>query len=67
MGISEADDLPGVTRIGEDFLVSGEAGIENDFAGTAGASARRAAAKNSPVFEREDRATCERLRQLVLR
>jgi hypothetical protein len=36
VGIGEANDLPGVTRVGENFLVSGEAGIENDFAATAG-------------------------------
>jgi hypothetical protein len=54
--IRQADDLARVTWIGENFLVSGETGIENDFAATAGARARRASVKDSPVFEREYRA-----------
>ena len=66
MGISEADDLPGVARIGENFLVAGEAGVENDFAAAACASARRASVKNSSVLERERRASFEGLVQCVL-
>ena len=66
MGIGQAHDLPGVARIGENFLVSSKAGIKNDFAATAGSSSRRAAAKNSPVLERDDRATFGGLRQCVL-
>jgi len=65
MGIGETDDLAGITGVGENFLVTGEAGIKNDFAAVARASARRAAFKYSSVFQREDRATCE-LRQCVL-
>ena len=56
--IREADDLAGVARIGENFLIAGEAGVKNDFAAAAGASARRAAVKDSSVLERESRATC---------
>jgi hypothetical protein len=66
VGIGQADDLPGIAGIGENFLVTGEAGVENDFAGTAGASARRAAAKDASVLERESRATCEGFGQCVL-
>ncbi len=55
MGIGKADNLPGVTGIGEDFLVTGEAGIENDFAAATGTSARRASSKCAPVLERENR------------
>ena len=51
--IRQADDLPGVTRVGEDFLISGEAGIENDFAAAARLRARGAAVKYPPIFERE--------------
>ena len=51
--IGEADNLPGVTGIGEDFLVTGEAGIENDFAAAARDGAGRAAVKDAPVFECE--------------
>jgi len=58
--------LAGITWIGENFLVPGNTGIENDFAAAARSSARRAAFKYSPVFERENRATCRVLRQCVL-
>jgi hypothetical protein len=51
--IGEADDLPGVAGIGEDFLVAGEAGIENDFAAAPGDGSGRAPCKDSPVLERE--------------
>ena len=54
MRIRQADDLPGITGIGENFLVTGEAGIENDFAAAARDRARSAAVKYAPVFERED-------------
>jgi hypothetical protein len=55
--IGEADDLPGITRIGENFLITRKACIENDFAATARASARRTAPKYSSVLERESRAS----------
>lgn len=55
--IREAHDLPGVARIGEYFLIAGEAGVKNDFAATTGLSARRAAVKDSSVLERERRAS----------
>ena len=32
MGKGEGDDLPGIGRIGEDFLIAGHRGIEADFA-----------------------------------
>ena len=53
MRIGEADNLARVTGIGENFLISGEAGIKNDFAAATGASARREAVKDSPVLERQ--------------
>jgi len=53
--IGQADDLPGITGVGENFLVTGEAGIENDFAAAARNRARRAAVKDAPVFQRECR------------
>ncbi len=31
MGIGQSNNLPGIRRIGEDFLISGHRGIENDF------------------------------------
>jgi hypothetical protein len=50
MRISQADNLAGIAGIGENFLITGEAGIENDFAAAARASACRAAVKYSPVL-----------------
>ena len=57
MRIGKADDLAGIARIGENFLVTSEAGIKNDFAATADASARRTTVKYSSVLERESRAS----------
>jgi hypothetical protein len=65
--ISEADDLAGITGVGEYFLIAGESGIENNFSATARASAGRAAVKYASVFQRENRAPCALLRQCVLR
>lgn len=67
VGISEADNLAGVTGVGENFLVTGKAGIKNDFAATAATCARRASLKYSSVFEREYRAVSVRRLQCVLR
>src|SRR6266436_4078588 len=64
--VREAHNLPRVAWIGENFLVASEGGIKNDFAATAGASSRCAAAKDSPVLERENRANCGGLVQCVL-
>jgi hypothetical protein len=50
--IGEANNLPGVTGIGENFLVTSEASIENDFAAPARDRASRAAVKYAPVFQR---------------
>jgi hypothetical protein len=51
--IGEADNLTGVAGIGENFLVTGEAGIKNDFAAAARDRAGRAAVKYAPVFQRK--------------
>jgi len=53
VGIGKADDLASVTGVGEDFLITGKAGIENDFAATARPSAGRPAVKDAPVLERQ--------------
>jgi hypothetical protein len=52
--ISEADDLAGIARIAENFLVSGEAGIKNNFSAAPRAGASGAPVKNSSVLEREN-------------
>jgi hypothetical protein len=51
--VGEADNLAGVAGIGENFLVTGEAGIKNDFAAAARDRAGRAAVKYAPVFQRK--------------
>lgn len=53
--ISEADNLPRITWVSEDFLITGEAGIENDFAAAARDGAGGASVKEAPVFQREGR------------
>jgi hypothetical protein len=45
--------LSSVARVGENFLVSGEAGVENSFSATAGFCTRGASNKNPPVFQRK--------------
>jgi hypothetical protein len=67
VGIGQADDLTAVTGIGEDFLIPGEAGIENDFTTAAGPGARCASAKNPPVFECECSEACDCVGQRLLR
>jgi hypothetical protein len=53
--VGQTDNLPGITRVGENFLVSGEAGVENNFSAAARDGARGAAVKDAPVFQRERR------------
>jgi hypothetical protein len=65
--IGEANNLPGVTGVGENFLVSGEAGIENDFAAPARDRAGRTAVKYAPVFQRENGGPMLNFVQVVLR
>jgi len=54
MWVRQANNLSCVTGIGENFLVTGEAGIENDFAAAARDSAGSASVKDAPVFERQN-------------
>jgi hypothetical protein len=64
--IGQTDNLAVVTGVGKNFLISGEAGIENDFAAPARDRARRAAVKYAPVFQREDCRSVLNFRQWVL-
>ncbi len=66
MRISEANNLSGVTGVSENFLVSGEAGVKNDFAAPARDRAGRAAVKYAPVFEGENCRSVRNFRQCVL-
>jgi hypothetical protein len=67
MGIGQADDLAGIARVGENFLITGEAGVENDFAAAARDGAGRAAVKDAPVLERQDCRTMQDFVQCALR
>jgi hypothetical protein len=64
--ISQADNLPRVAGVSENFLITGEAGIENDFAAAARDRARRAAVKDAPVLQREYRRSVLNFGQWVL-
>jgi hypothetical protein len=64
--IGQTNDLPGVAGVGENFLITGKAGIENDFAATARDRARGAAVKDAPVFQREYRGSVLNFGQWVL-
>jgi len=66
MWIREADNLARIAWVGENFLVSGEAGIENDFATAARNRSRGAAFKDAPVFQRERRRSVRYFGQRVL-
>ena len=66
VGISQANNLSRVTRVGENFLISGEAGIEDDFAAAPCECSRAAPVKNAPIFERKNSPPCFRFRQWTL-
>jgi hypothetical protein len=59
--------LPSVTGIGKNFLITGEAGIENNFAAAARDRASRTAVKYAPVFQRQNCGSMQNLDQCVLR
>ena len=52
--IGEDDDLPGIGRIGEHFLVAGERGIEDHFAGPLGGRTKTPALEDRAVFQGQD-------------
>jgi len=52
--VSKADDLAGIAWIGKNFLISGEAGVKNNFAAPPSVGSCGAAMKNAPVFERKN-------------
>ena len=66
MRVSEANNLPRVTWVGENFLITGEAGIEDYFAAAVRNGARGAAVKEAPVFQREGRGSVLDFRQWSL-
>jgi hypothetical protein len=54
LGIGEDNDLPGIGRVGENFLISGEGGIENHLSGPLGGRTKAAALEDASVFQGED-------------
>jgi hypothetical protein len=58
--------LPRITWVGENFLISSEAGVENDFAAAARDGARGPAVKYAPVFEGESGGSVRNFGQFVL-
>jgi len=64
--VGQTDNLASVTGVGENFLVTGEAGIENDLATAAGDGTRGAAVKDAPVFQREGRGSVRNFGQRIL-
>jgi hypothetical protein len=66
VGVGKADDLAGVAGVGENFLITGEAGIENDFAAAARDGARGASVKEAPVFQRKCRGSVRNFGQRIL-
>jgi hypothetical protein len=65
--IRQADDLAGVTGVRENFLITGEASIENDFAAAARDGAGGSAVKYTPVFQSESGGSVLNFGQFVLR
>src|SRR5579863_6071108 len=61
VGISQTNYLAGIAWIGENFLVTGQAGIENDFAAPPAFRSRGATFENPSVFKRK----CGRLYGLL--
>src|ERR1700676_1836209 len=64
--IRQTDDLAGIARVGENFLITGEAGIENDFAAAARDGPRGAAVKYATVFQSESGGSVLNFGQFVL-
>jgi len=64
--IGQTNNLPGVAGVGENFLITGEAGVENDFAAAARDRACRASVKDAPVFQRKYRRSVLNFGQWVL-
>ena len=62
MGIGEYDDLTRVRGVGEDLLVAGERGVEDDLAGSLNGRTECSTAKDAPIFERQNCLHCLLLR-----
>jgi hypothetical protein len=54
LGVGQNDNLAGIGRVGEDFLVSGESGIEDNFPAPLCGRTKTPALEDVPVFQGED-------------
>ncbi len=54
LGIGEDDNLAGIRRIGENLLVAGEAGVENNFPRVFDGRTKTTALEDRAVFQGED-------------
>src|SRR5262245_50538669 len=52
---SEGDDLPGIGRVGEDFLVARHRGVEADLSDRVSGGAKAEAFQNGPVGQHQKR------------
>ena len=52
--VGENDDLAGIGGVGEDFLIAGDSGIEDYFAGAFGGRTKAPALEDGAVFQGED-------------
>ena len=52
--VGQDNDLPGIRRIGENFLVAGDGSIKNDFPVAFAFRAMASAAEDSSIFQRKD-------------
>ncbi len=52
--VGEDDDLAGIGRVGENFLIAGEGGIEDHLAGPFGGRTKTPALEDRAVFQGED-------------
>jgi hypothetical protein len=64
--VGKADNLSRIAWIRENFLISGEAGIENSLSAPAGFGARGASNENSPVFQRKRGGLSDLMGQRIL-
>ena len=67
MWVRKTNNLARITWVSENFLITGKAGVENDFAAAARDCARRPAVKYAPVLERQSCGTMQNFGQCALR
>ena len=54
LGVGEDDDLAGIGRIGEDFLVAGDGCVEDNFTGALGGRTKTPAFEDGAILQGQD-------------